>query len=191
MTTEQLEVLLQGADETQSLEFKTSTHWSEKTFVKDLLAMANVEYGGHIIIGVSQVGQQFKREGITSTDQKSYRIDEMRDQIGRYADPNVEFSITFPKGADGLVYGVIRVEPFRTLPVVCKKGGADVHAGQLYYRNSNRRPESAPVSNSHDMHSIIERAAVNRMKRLKEHGLDVRDDMAVLVDKLDKELGGL
>jgi predicted HTH transcriptional regulator len=54
MTTEQLEILLEAGAETQSLDYKASCPWDKNSFVKDFLAMANVRYGGHIVIGVDE-----------------------------------------------------------------------------------------------------------------------------------------
>ncbi len=51
MTTEELEELLEGAEETDALEFKQAMNWDDG-LVKDILAMANIEDGGRIVVGI-------------------------------------------------------------------------------------------------------------------------------------------
>jgi hypothetical protein len=71
----------------------------------------------------------------------------------------------------------------------------------IYYRNSNRRIESAPISNSNDLRDLIELAASKKMKSFQKLGLTIaqsEDPKRLRIDiisndkrKLDEELGGL
>ena len=105
MTTEELEVLLSGAQETPQLDFKASMPWEVKKFVKDILAMANNQDGGAIVIGVQD--KDFIRQGITLKHLDSFHPDTMRDQMGEYADPFVEFGVSFPEDKQQYKYVVI------------------------------------------------------------------------------------
>lgn len=152
--------------------------------------MANVRDGGIILIGVED--KTFARQGLEDADAASYDIDIMRDQLSPFADPLVEFGVSFPKDRQGRVYAAIKVLSFREVPVICKRSDqkCSVRAGAIYYRNSNRRPESAPVSNYYDMRKIVTLAAIRTRQELADLGV-VPDAHAAVDARLDDELGGL
>lgn len=187
MTVAELEQKLEGAAETQRLEFKGACRWNVNTYAKDILALANVQDGGEIVVGVEN--ESFRRQGVTSDDRDSYRVDLMRDQMARFADPHVIFNVEFASDSGGLQFVVIRVRQFDDIPVICRcdDGSAGTRAGALYYRNLNRRSESAPVSNSYDMRAIIESAAIRMSQRWNRLGLKATPSID---ERLDAELGG-
>ena len=171
MTTEELEAKLEGGTETPTLDIKAACDWNAESMAKDILAMANVQDGGYIIIGVED--GTFARQGITPEQRATYDIDIMRDQIAPFADPRAVFTVDFPRDTNGLEYAVIRVEPFDELPVICARESASTHRGFIYYRNSNARVQSAPVSNAYDMRDIITNATAKMMRRLAAKGFAV------------------
>lgn len=173
MTTNEIEQLLEGGTETQRIDFKESCAWDVEKFAKDFLAFSNVRDGGYIIIGVNELEspQRFERAGISGKDRNSYKIDTMRDQMTAYADPHVNFNVDFPKDKSGTEYAVIHVFEFEEIPVICRKDGRDTKRAIVYYRNRDRRWESAAVSNSYDMRDIVERSAVKLERRHAALGL--------------------
>ena len=193
MTIEELDSKLEGGTETQTFEVKGPCDWNVKSFAKDILAMANVQEGGDIIIGIEN--GSFARSGVSPAHKASYNLETMKDQMAAYADPHVNFTTgTIPDTVNNKEYIFIRVYPFDDIPVICKIENEDVHRGIVYYRNKNRRVESAPVSNSYDMRDIITTAAVKMKQRLRQAGLvaaDVVDVAAQTKKKLDDELDGL
>jgi predicted HTH transcriptional regulator len=193
MDTKELEIKLEGQAETQAIDFKQAGHWDVNSLAKDILAMSNVRDGGFIIIGVKEGEQGFEREGVTEAIRATYKIDEIKDQMTQFADPHVDLMIHFPKDKNGLEYIVIRVLQFEEIPVICRKESpaAGTHAGVLYYRNKDRRTESASVSNSYDMRTIIESATVKMMQRRMESGFVVKTDKTTTRKKLEEELEGL
>ncbi len=186
MDTEALETLLAGAEETDSLEFKGAMPWDRNTLAKDILALANVIDGGRIIVGVED--ETFQRQGLTEEQAQTYNIDQMRDGIAPFADPRVVFRCEIVSDRAGRRYAVIDVSPFEDVPVICKRNGADVHAGTVYFRSRSRRPQSARVDSSSDMRDIIERAAALSTRRLRRIGFIPEQQPD---DELDAELGGL
>ena len=198
MNTEELEIHIQGQAESPTFDFKAATPWDVVRFAKDILAFSNVQDGGTIIVGIED--ETFIRQGITQEQRHSYKIDVMRDQMTSFADPHVNFSVDFPMDKDGKQYACIRIEPFEEIPVICRKDSADTRAGVIYYRNRNRRVESASVSNSYDMREIVEVATVRMMQKKQRAGFSVNSNsvhqseseaLARARARLDQELEGL
>lgn len=188
MTAEELERLLEGGTETQRIEFKGPCSWDVEIFAKDILALSNVKGGGYIIFGIIEKNGKFHRKGMSEKNIRTYNPDIMKDQMGNFADPGVDFEVKLSNDKDGNKYIIIIVKEFRDIPIICKKDSRDTRKGVIYYRNTDRRPESAPVSNSHDMMDIIELAVVKMMKKKRELGyvVETSDD-----ELFDKELNGL
>jgi predicted HTH transcriptional regulator len=199
MNTEELELHIQGQAESPTLDFKAAMAWNVRSFAKDILAFSNVQDGGIIIVGIED--KTFNREGTDADQRNSYSVDVMRDQMAPFADPHVSFSVDYPTDKDGKQYVCIRIEPFSEIPVICRKDSPDTRAGVVYYRNRNRRVESAAVSNSYDMREIIEVATVRMMRNKQRAGFSVVDETAATQKEeeqlararthLDNELEGL
>ncbi len=190
MDTDELEQRLVGGEETQTFDIKAAMAWDVRVLVKHILAMANVRDGGVILVGVAD--KTFEREGVTDEQRGTYDLDTMRDQLAKYADPHVEIGVSFPRDRDGKQYVAIKVASFREIPVISRitSPECDLRAATIYYRNSNRRPESAPVSNSYDMRDIITVAAMRTRQRLSDLGAAPTSKPS-LVAVLDDELAGL
>jgi predicted HTH transcriptional regulator len=158
MKTNELEQLLEAAVESPGLDFKASIPWDVHGLVKDFLAMANTEDGGVLVIGVSEESSPasgFRRDGVSSTIAATYDPDIMKDQVAAFADPFVEFAVSFVLDSKGLNYVVIRVLPFLEQPVICKKEGKDVHSGEIYYRKPHARPQSCRIDSAYDMRNML------------------------------------
>lgn len=201
MTTGELEELLQGAQESDSLEFKGAMSW-DNGLIKDILAMANVQDGGRIVIGIED--KTLTRQGVSQEQLDSFVPDIMMDRVGVFADPHVSFTVDKVPDEAGLHFVVITVAPFARTPVICAKDGAgnELQGGAIYYRSKTRRPQSARVGNANDMRDIIERAVIQTMRHFQNLGLeakaieiDVPPSTPALAVKMaeifDAELGGL
>lgn len=188
LTTEELEELLEGAEETDALEFKQAMNWDDG-LVKDILAMANIEDGGRIVVGIDD--GTFARQGLSDPELDSFNIDRIKDVVGGFADPFVEFAISKIQDKRGLMFVVIAVAPFGYTPVICKKDGGrrnELRKGEIYFRSKTRRPCSERISNSSEMRELLDRATVLRMRRLQGLGLRAVPDERY---DFDRELGGL
>jgi len=171
MTTQELEQLIEGQTESPNLDFKADIPWDDKAFAKDFLAMSNILDGGTIVVGVQEVDEKFVPVGVSGANRNSYKKDVMRDQLARFCDPSPEFQVDYPTDSAGRHFVVIRIAPFRDLPLISRISITGVIvAHTLYYRNTDKRVQSAPVSNSNDLRDIIERAARNLHRRLSDLG---------------------
>lgn len=188
MTTDELEEKLEAGRETPNLDFKNRSKWDVKKLAKDILAMSNTQDGGLIIIGVKD--QTFERIGITAEEKGTYNEDIMKDQMKKYADPHADFTVNFQKDRNGLEYAIIRVFEFQQIPVICASDSKDTTEGVIYYRNRNKKVESAQISNAYDMRDLIELAAIKMMRRMEKIGFKAKTTKSVK-EKLDKELNGL
>ncbi len=190
MTTKELEELLEGGIETPHIDYKGPCEWDINTFAKDILAMANIEGGGRLIIGVAEKGVGYERVGMASTQIATFNYDNMRDQFASYAAPNVKFSVAFPEDKNGLHFVLITVDEFDETPVICIKSNerAGTKAPVIYYRNTDKKVESGQISNYHDLRNLIERSAIKIRDRWKHIGLSAPDNIK---KALDEELGNL
>lgn len=171
MNTNELEKLIEGQKEHPSLDFKASCPWDVKKLAKDIIAMSNLPDGGHIVIGIAEKHENFEREGVDESRRKTYNVDIIRDQVGKYADPMVDLDLYFPSDLSGLTFVVIRTYSFRETPTICKKDlDKELKSATIYYRNTSRRVESAAISNTTDLRNVIELAAVRLMQRRREFG---------------------
>lgn len=185
MNTNELEALLDGAEESDVLEFKTAMDWHQ-SLIRDILAMANVQDGGHIIVGIAD--RTCDRIGLTVAQIATFDLETMRDRVASFADPRVEFRIDVVADRHQLQFVVIEVRPFETIPVVCRRDGVDLNEGDIYYRSRTGRPASARVRRSADMRDIIEVAITRSRRRLSGIGLVPQQDPG---RDYDQELGGL
>ncbi|TIN79753.1 ATP-binding protein [Mesorhizobium sp.] len=185
MKTEELETLLEGAEETDQLEFKGAMSW-HLSLVKDMLALANVRDGGRIVIGIED--GTLARQGLSDQQLATFVPDALRDRVAEFADPEVVFSVGAAEDRGGLKFVVIDVSPFTEIPVLCKRDGPDIQKGAIYFRTRSTKPQSARVSNSNDMRAILEQSIARRGARLRAMGFEAAKPKTY---DYDSELGGL
>ena len=191
MTTEDLEKLIEAGTETIQVDYKASMAWKVQSFVKDFLAMSNLQDGGWLIIGVKENDDgTYERTGILPEHKSTYIKDTMKDQLSPFTDPYVDFLLDTVSDANKLEYVVIKIEPFKEIPVICKRNGREVREGTIYYRNTNRRVESAAISNSTDMRDLIERAMLKMRYRARNLGYPLSSvtEAEVVMKALDERL---
>lgn len=171
MTYEHLLSLIEGQSENQSLDFKADSPLHLQSLAKDLIAMSNVRDGGIIVFGVSEHETGFKATGVSSQNIASFNKDKMKDKLWKYTDPPVDFDIFFPTN-EKETYVVIKVHPFKEIPVLCiRDWDKALIANTIYYRNTTQRVQSAAVSNAHDLRAIIENAARKMFNKYRDLGL--------------------
>lgn len=192
MKVTELEALIEAGTETQNLDFKGDCAWNAGSFAKDIMAMTNVQDGGRIVIGVKENDDgTYEKQGVSSDNVETFERDIMLDQIAKYTDPHVSFTVEFVKDSDELTFIVISIDAFQEVPVICRKDATELQAGVLYYRNRDKKPESARISNSFDMRDVVERAAIKLMQRAKRVGYEVPDKEQGVNKALSNERGDL
>lgn len=96
-------------------------------------------------------------------------FDNVADQVARYADPGVEFSIATVDAGEA-TFVILEVKEFRDVPVICKKGydrpGGDtvLRQGAVYARASGGKIETREVFNVTEMRTLIELASEKRLR---------------------------
>lgn len=189
MTTENLEHLFETQQESPQLDFKGPMAWDVKSFAKDFLAMANERDGGTLVVGVEEdkaLIPPYVRRGVSDTDLATFDFDHMKDELARYADPHVDFTVFHVADKDELKFVVIKIHEFDAIPVICKKDCKEVYDGRIYGRKRDKRPQSAPIASSHQMREIIDRATVKMMQHYQRLGLGVSTQIPD-VQKFDAE----
>lgn len=180
------ESLLERGYETQNIDYKESRAWNIKDFAKHILAMSNIENGGFIIIGMRETQNGYERTGVLYEHIQTYDIDIMKDQMSIYADPWTNLVMHIHSDKTGKKYIFIKIFEFDEVPVICKKDCNETKQNTIYYRNSNRRPESAPISNTSDFKNLLERAAIKLMKKYLKLGLKIStENLEITSEKPD------
>ena len=162
------EILLRGF-ESKDLDYKGPCQWDEKDkkacceIVKDILAMANT-LGGYIVIGVSEKGNGFEWEGLTTKQAKSFETSRINRFLQNYADPPIN---TFLKKVDnnGKTFAIIEVPRFSDTPHICQKDYPSVLISPALYVRTDSN-ESAPIKYSSDFRAIVEQAVRNRSDQM-------------------------
>ena len=84
MKSEEFEHLVEGATESQRLDFKGPCNWDVTKFAKDILALSNLRDGGEIIIGINQSENAIIREGITGLTFQKQSVDSLEEVIRQF-----------------------------------------------------------------------------------------------------------
>ncbi len=161
--------------ESRKLEYKECLPWKalRLKITKAALAMANLEDGGRIMVGVKEVGDAKKPTpvGLSEEDTNTYDKDTVTEFLNEYADPYIDADVdVFPYGAKHFV--VISVSEFADVPVICKKGSKGITRGQMYVR-PRRKAESVPVPTAAEFREVLDRAIdkgiLRQLGRLKSY----------------------
>lgn len=200
-----LEAFARG--EQRHIEFKADGPLSDADYrarvIRAMLGMANRRDGGSVVLGVDDKDPT-SSSGMSGPNVVAWtKFDDVADQVARYADPSIEFTITTVVSGAG-TYVVLDVEEFREVPVLCKKayhrpgGDTILRHGALYVRSSAGRIETREVSNPTEMRALIELASEKRLRghiemTARAGGVIVttKEGQPVDVDVFNAELGDL
>jgi predicted HTH transcriptional regulator len=175
---EEIIPIVKYGHERPDLDYKGSINWDEwpnsdkADLVRDMIALANSEVPGYIVIGASDEGGVVRSyDGLSDKQIESFDPSKIADKVKRYADPEIHFDLYKPT-VDGKRYVVIRVSPFQTVPHVCRTNYANIlEEAAIYVRGEGARTIKVP--SAEHMRQIVDRAIqisadtlVNRIRRL-------------------------
>lgn len=149
---EKLLNLLNKGSESKGFDYKGRVSWQEAKLelTKDILAMSNIQYGGVIVIGMSEnrVTGLFEPEGLPGEWVADYDVTKVSDFVNKYADPRVSIEVK-PASYQGKTFVFIFVKEFEEIPIICRKDAVDVlKAGETYIRTDSAT--SVPISSLGD-----------------------------------------
>ena len=165
MTGQEIEELLLRGHEMTGVEFKGPGPRTNNLLLSKILraamAMANLQDGGLVIIGVADNGDKLTATGLNDTDLPTWQYDHIATQLALYAEPSIEFETEIAH-YQGKKLLVVLVKEFAEIPILCKKqltvnGRVELREGACYVR-SRRKPETAEVSTHEDMLALLELA---------------------------------
>lgn len=181
--------------------------------VKDILAMANTEGGGFIVIGREDNGGK----GVPCSEDiiKSFDPTRIHKQTKKFGKPEPIFSVNYPTSPEGTKAVLINVAEFEEHVIICTDNAHSdsnkilLQTGTIYIRSKTGDAESTSVQTEQDMRCLIQRSILKSQQKLTDilegvlgdfvHGREsrrlLRDDSAVwkneiseLSSKLDAEL---
>lgn len=176
--------LIEFGQETRTLDYKGPLRWSEKDkksccdLTKDILAMANTA-GGAIVIGVAERQNRFVLEGLDPNDAVTWETTRLNNFINRYADPPVNCQLLVVEHKDRH-FVIISVPVFSFTPhITIRDYPESLSRATLYVRSANNA--SAPIENSADFNSLVERA-------IKVRRGDMLEAILVILPELEAAL---
>ena len=186
--------------ETSGVEFKGPGPLSSGRLVaqvvRAVLAMANRQGGGIVIIGIEDAGDSISPVGLGDFDLASWAYDDLADQIARYADPAVSFELD-TRMYNGKCYVAIEVEEFSDIPILCKRAYDNVLRNGACYVRTRRKPETSEIPTQTEMRELLD-LAINKgvsryLERARQVGLDVPPNRVQPTDQesFDEQRGDL
>jgi hypothetical protein len=163
-TVSELDRLIDAAGETPRNDAKAAMAWDGAAhsagLTKDILAMANSQDGGAVVLGKREVGGKFVLEGLTAEQADSFDTTKVAQFVNSRCGPPV-VPIVYKHDRDGKTFVVIVVREFADVPVICTKDYPDpanpkkllLRAGSIYVRTSNTASE--PLRNPDDVRVLI------------------------------------
>ena len=159
----QIGALIRKGHESPDLDAKGPGSWknwgnAEKAeLVRDMMAMANSDRPGWILLGISEgTAGEWVYDGLTDSESASFDPSDIGKKVKRLADPEVQFAVHRLE-VDGRRYAAIRVDPFLTMPHICRtSSGTVLDEGAVYVRNE--ACETTRVTTAEQMRRLVERA---------------------------------
>ena len=169
--------LIEAGRESARLEYKASWPWTDlkgkEVLVRSILALSNTKDGGYILIGVEHKDDTPNPAGVTADHLATYSEEAIKDFVGNFADPYVDFSVDKGPFRDQQ-FVLITIREFEELPVICK-GNGKTEQGRLkirevFIRTKDRRPSSVAVQNQAQMRELLELAIDKGARKLQQRG---------------------
>lgn len=175
LSEDDLRQILNFKTEGKNQDYKESLNWSKAgtdqkvNLVKDVLAFANTQDGGRIVIGIRD--SDYEKVGLSKEDFESFDQTKINDFVEKYTDPKHRCQV-YKKEYEGKRYVIIDVPEFSDTPVICKRDANStkkpratiLKGGQLYIRTD--KGDSVPVPDAEEMRALLGRAVVRKRDEL-------------------------
>ena len=180
MTDQEFADILNRGRETSGVEFKGPGALSNgrlvAQIVRAVLAMANRQGGGIVIIGIEDEGASINPVGLGDSELAAWTYDNVADQIARYADPGVKFDLNV-RMYNGRNFLAIEVEEFFDIPIICKRDNQPVLRRGACYVRTRRKPETSEIPTQTEMRELLDLAiskgVSSYLERARQVGLYV------------------
>ncbi len=184
--------LIEQGYETRNVEYKGSMTWerAKPKVAKAILALSNVTDGGWLIFGIEKKNNHYESVGLSPGAEQWFNYDQISAYAATFADPYVDFEVEVVLHNDKK-FGIIKVNDFPELPVICKKGTDEGLSNGKMYTRSRRMNETTEVNNSNDMREIVDLAMRKRFQKtisiVSPDGLIETSQTSSDQDKFDSE----
>lgn len=140
--------------------------------IQDILAMANTEGGGYIVIG----REDNHGRGVDCSDEviKSFDPTKVHTKTKKHGKPEPRFSIYHAISPENTRALIIHVKEFEEHLVICSENAHDaqnkllLQAGAIYIRSRTGDAESRQIMSEQDMRSLINRSIAKSKEKLIE-----------------------
>jgi len=164
--------------EQRDLEYKKGTMWNslKLKITRAALALANLEGGGYIIIGVERDSKSvpFEPRGMPNAVSNTFVQDTVSSFVNEYAEPHIGIDLKHFNDNEKF-FVVIQVHEFKEIPIICRKSSDETVRGRIYYRTT-RQMESSSDLTAEELREIIElsvdKGIVKQKRRIKKYGFE-------------------
>lgn len=194
--------LIEGAVEARNLEFKEGFSWNDpnsrklqEETVKAVIAMANIQGGGDIVLGLKTDSSKKKIDikGVGEKEISSFekQYEQIEQCVAKYSSQAINFVI-YRSETDKLdkksrKFIVFRVSEFSLYPCVCRVNGGQKEDGEKFYVLNEgfiySRPRKAPWSSrkasAEEIEEIVRLSVDKYRQDLKLRGYVKLDSLVV------------
>ena len=170
MTESEILDLIRRKSETAHLDYKAGFEWKKDNkdlqlgLLRDMMAMANSQDGGTIILGVED--GTYNLVGISRATMESLDQTNIGQMLYSYSEPKLNFELQKARIDDNDIV-VIRVSEFEDSPIICTESvcGKDptkpiLRRGAVYIRTTAAQTEE--IASSEEMRQLLSRAMLKR-----------------------------
>lgn len=170
MTLDEIATLIHRKSETAHVDYKAGFEWNKENrdhqleLIRDMIAMANTQDGGTLILGVED--GTYNLIGVAPEILTSFDQTDVGQMLYSYSEPKLPFELQKAQ-VNGNNVIVIRIPKFTDTPIICSDvaHGKDptkpiLRRGALYIRTDAAQTEE--ISSVHEMRHLLNRAVLKR-----------------------------
>ncbi|HEV8619885.1 MAG TPA: ATP-binding protein [Nitrospiraceae bacterium] len=170
MTLDEIATLIHRRAETAHVDYKAGFEWNKEhrdhqlEFIRDMIAMANTQDGGTLILGVED--GTYNLIGVSAEILASLDQSYVGQMLYDYSAPKLSFELQKTE-VDKIDVVVIQISEFNDVPILCTDTAFGknptkpiLRRGAVYIRNEAAQTEE--VSSDHEMRQLLNRAVLKR-----------------------------